>query len=102
MMVNGDQHLGNWTKIREATSMPGDSSCSQSVEQSAREVVITYGSEGWAAGPRNLTEKGFTYKKETLRKRKRKINSRLIRKCSTIEDLLFFRKNITVVEEEMK
>ena len=34
MMVNEDQRRGNWTKIRETSSMPGDSSCSQWVEQS--------------------------------------------------------------------
>ena len=42
------------------------------------------------------------YKKETLRKRRRKINGRLIRKYSTIKNLLFSSKNIIAVEEEMK
>ena len=48
MMVNEDQYQGNWTKIRETSIVPGDSSCSQWVEQSAREVVVPHGSEGRA------------------------------------------------------
>ena len=80
----------------------GDSLCSQWVEQSAREDVIQQGNIGRATRSRNFTEKGLAYKKETLRERRRKINGRLIRKYSTIEDLLFFSKNIIAVEEEMK
>ena len=34
MMVNEDQHRKNWTKIRETSSVTGDTSCSQWVEQS--------------------------------------------------------------------
>ena len=49
------------------------------------------------------------YKKETLREKerererereRRKINGKLIRKYSTIEDLLFSSKNIIAVEDE--
>ena len=39
MMVDEDQHRETWAKIRETSSVPGDSSCSQWVEQSAREDV---------------------------------------------------------------
>ena len=102
MMTNEDQHQGNWTKIRETSSVPGDSSCSQLVEQSAREFVVPHGSEGRGTRSRNLTEKGLAYKEETLRERRRKISGRLIRKYSTIEDVLFSSKNIITVEEEMK
>ena len=102
MMVNEDQHRETWTKIRETSSVPGDSSCSQWVEQSAREDIIRRGNRGRATRYRNLTEKGLPYKKETLRERRRKINGRLIRKYSTIEDLLFSSKNVIAVEEEMK
>ena len=91
MMVNEDQHRGNWTRIRETSSVHDDSSC---IEQSAREIVFRHISEGRATRSRNLTEKGLAYKKKTLRERRRKINSRLIRKYSTIEDLLFFSKSI--------
>ena len=102
MMVNEDQHLETWTKIRKTSSVPSDSSCSQWVEQSAREDVIRHVSRSRATRSRNLTEKGLAYKKETLRERRRKINGRLIRKYSTIEDLLFSSKNVIAVEEEMK
>ena len=107
--VNEDQHRETWTKIRETSSVPGDSSCSQWVEQSAThstmqppEDVMRQGNIGRATRSRNLTEKGLAYKKETLRERRRKINGRLIRKYRAIEDLLFSSKNITAVEEEMK
>ena len=89
-------------KIREESSMPGDSSCSQWLEQSAREVVILHVSQGRALRSRNLIEKGLTYKKKSLRAGRSKINSRLIRKHSTIEDLLFSSKDITAMEEEIK
>ena len=46
MMVNEDQHRENCTKIRETSNVPGDSSCSQWVEQSAREDVNPHGSRG--------------------------------------------------------
>ena len=52
--------------------MPGDSSCSQWVEQSAREVVISHGSGCRATRSGNLIEKGLTYKKETFREREEK------------------------------
>ena len=41
-------------------------------------------------------------RKESLRERRRKINSVLIGKYSIIEDLLFSSKNIVAVEEEIK
>ena len=64
MMVYEDLDWGNWTKIIEISCTPGDSSCSQWVEQSAREVVIPHGSGGRPTRSRNLTEKGLAYKKE--------------------------------------
>ena len=82
--------------------MPGDSSCSQWVEQSAWEDVMRQGNIGRATRSRNLTEKGLAYKRETLTERRRKINGRLIRKYRAFEDLLFSSKNIIAVEEEMK
>ena len=100
--VNEDQHRETWTKIRETSSVPGDSSCSQWVEQSAREDIIQHGNRGRATRSRNLTEKGLAQKKETLKERRKKINGRLIRKYSTIGDLLFSSKNLIVVEKEIK
>ena len=38
----------------------------------------------------------------TLKERRRKINGRLIRKYSTIEDLLFSSQNAVIVEEELR
>ena len=40
--------------------------------------------------------------KETLRETRRKISGRLIRKYSSVEDLLFLSKNISAAEEQMK
>ena len=45
--------------------------------------------------------KGLLQKRNTLRERTRKINSRLIRKYGTIEDLLCSSTNKVAVEEEM-
>ena len=50
--------------------------------------------------PGNLTEKRAAYKLQTLKERRRKIKGRLIRKYSTIEDLLFSGRNAVIVEEE--
>ena len=80
--------------------MSGDNLCSQWVEQSAREDIIQHGNKGRATRSTSLTEKSLAYKKETLREMRRKINGRLIRKYSTIED--FSSKNIIHVEEEMR
>ena len=102
MMVNEDQYRETWTKIRETSSVPDHNSCLQWVEQSAREDVTRHGNIGRAIRSRNFTERGLACKKETLRHRRRKINDRLIRKYSTIEDLLFSSKNIIAVAEEMK
>ena len=57
MMVNEDPHRETWTKIRESSSVPDDSSCSQWVEQSAREDIIQHGNRGRATRSRNVTEK---------------------------------------------
>ena len=102
MMVNEDHYRENWTKIRETSSLPIDSSCSQWVEQRARKNIIPHGSGGRATRSRNLTEKGLEYMKETLRETRRKISGRLIRKYSSVEDLLFLSKNISAAEEQMK
>ena len=57
IMVNEDQHRETWTKIRETSSVPDGSSCSQWVEQSAREDIIQHGNRGRATRSRNVTEK---------------------------------------------
>ena len=52
--------------------------------------VITYKTDGTRSRtPRNLTEKKAAYKLQTLKERRSKTNGRLIRKYSTLADLLF-------------
>ena len=83
---------------QRANSLPGISTCSKWIEQNA----ITYEQDGTRSRrPRNPTEKGAAYKLQTLKERRRKINGRLIRKYSTIEDLLFSSHNVVIVEEEL-
>ena len=53
------------------------------------------------ARSRKLTMKGLLHKKQTIRQRRRKINSREIRKYGTIEDLLSSSTNKVAVEGEM-
>ena len=48
-----------------------------------------------------MTMKGLLHKKNTLRERRRKINSRLIRKYGTIEDFLYSSTNKVAVEKAM-
>ena len=82
---------------RRVNSFPGISTCSKWLEQNA----ITNEEDGARSRrPRNPTEKGAAYKLQTLKER-RKINGRLIRKYSTIEDLLFSNHNVIIVEEEL-
>ena len=57
MIVNEDQHRDNWTKIRETSSVPGDSSCSQWVERCAREDAIPHGSRDRATRSRIENQK---------------------------------------------
>ena len=83
---------------RRTNSLPGISTCSRWIEQNA----VTYETDGTRSRrPRNLTEKGAADKLQTLKERRRKINGRLIRKYSTIEDLLFSSRNAVIVEEEL-
>ena len=82
---------------RRTNSLPGISTCSRWIEQNA----VTYETDGTRSRrPRNLTEKGAADKLQTLKERRRKINGRLIRKYSTIEDLLFSSRNAVIVEEQ--
>ena len=48
-----------------------------------------------------LTEKGRAYSTTLLKERREKINGRMMRKCSIIEDLLLSHKNRIAVEEEL-
>ena len=100
MMTNEEEYLINDDQGREIHSVPDESTCSK-VEQSRRETAISDNCQERFIRSRKLTMKGLLHKKKTLRERKRKINSRLIRKYGTIEDLLCSSTNKVAVEEEM-
>ena len=83
---------------RRTNSLPGITTCLRWIKQNA----VTYETDGTRSRrPRNLTEKGAAYNLQTLKERRRKINGRLIRKYSTIEDLLFSSRKAVIVEEEL-
>ena len=87
---------------RQTFSLPGESSCSKWVNQNAsREDVNAECGEGRSKRSRNLTPKRLAYKCNILWERRSRINERLIRKYATIEDLLFSRRNVVAVQEEM-
>ena len=98
MIINDEQHLIHDDQGREIHSVPDETTCSKWVEQSRREAVI---SDNYQEGSRKMAMKGLLHKKNTLKERRRKINSRLIRKYGTIEDLLCSSTNKVAVEEEM-
>ena len=50
---------------------------------------------------RTMTEKGKSFRLSTLKGRREKINARSQRKSSTIEDLLFSKRNMVTGEEEL-
>ena len=56
---------------------------------------------GVSSRRRKLTEKGRAYRAIFLKKKREKINKRMIRKCSIIEYLFFSNKNRVAVEEEL-
>ena len=86
---------------RKIHSVPDESICSKWVEQSRREAPISENYQEGFKRSRKMTMKGLLHKKNTLRERRRKINSRLIRRYGTIEDLLCSSANKVAVEEEM-
>ena len=59
MKVNEDQLLGKWAKTRETFRIPGDSSRSQWIGQSLREVVISDGGVGRATRAKRLSKKSL-------------------------------------------
>ena len=50
---------------------------------------------------RKLTEKDLCLKRSTLYDKRKKMNSRLLRQASAIEDLMYIYKNMVTVEEEI-
>ena len=100
MMTNEEEYLINDDQGREIHSVLDESTCFK-VEQSRRETAILDNCQEGFIRSRKLTMKGLWHKKKTLRERKRKINSGLIRKYGTTEDLLCSGTNKVAVEEEM-
>ena len=100
-MINEEQHLINDDQGREIHSVPDESTCSKWIEQSRREATMSDNCQEGFARSRKLTMKGLLHKKQTIRQRRRKINSRQIRKYGTIEDLLSSSTNKVAVEGEM-
>ena len=101
MMIKEEQHLINDDEGRMIRSVLDESTCSKWAEQSRREAAVSDNCQGGYTRSRNLTMKGLLHKKKTVRERRRKINSRWIRKYGTIEDLICSSTNKVVVEEEM-
>ena len=101
LKINDEQHLIHEDQEREIHSVPDESSCSKWVEQSRREAAILDNYQEVFTRSRKMTMKGLLHKKNTLRKRRRKINNRLIRKYGPIEDLLCSSGDKVAVEEEM-
>ena len=101
MMINEEQHLIYYDQGRKIHSVPDENTCSKWVEQSSREAAISDNCQEGFTRSRKLTKKGLLHKKKTLRDKKRKINSRLIRQYGTTEDLLCSSTNKVAVEGQM-
>ena len=102
MMVNED-HVEKHQR-RETSSLPGTTTtCSRWVEQHGvcNDGVPSGDGQEDHVRQRKPTMKGLEYRKDTLRERRRKVNSRLIRKYSIIEDLLLSTTRRMIVEEEL-
>ena len=80
MIINDEQHLIHEDQGREIHSVPDESRCSKWVEQSRREAAISNTYQEGFTRSRKMTMKGLLHKKNTLRDRRRKINSRLLKK----------------------
>ena len=101
MIINDEQHLIHDDQERDIHSVPDESTCSKWVEQCRKEATISDNYQERFTRSRKMTMKGLLHKKNTLRDRRRKINSRLRKNYGTIEDLLCSSANKLAVEEEM-
>ena len=75
-MINEEQHLIDDDQGREIHSVPDESTRSKWIEQSRREATMSDNCQEGFARSRKLTMKGLFHKKQTIRQRRRKINSR--------------------------
>ena len=75
----------------DTTSLLGDQTWSKRDQSDENEVNEV------STRRRKLTEKGRSYRATLLKERREKINGRMMRKCSIIEDLLFSNKKKDLV-----
>ena len=94
-MTLNQEETGPSNGNRDTTSLPGDQAWSKRDQADENEV------NGVSTRRRKLTEKGRAYRATLLKERREKINGRMMRKCSIIEDLLLSNKNRIAVEEEL-
>ena len=80
---------------RDTASLPGDQAWSKRDQADENEV------NGVSTRRGKLTEKSRAYRAKLLKERREKVNRRMMRKCSIIEDLLLSNKNRIAAEEEL-
>ena len=94
-MTLNQEETGPSNGNRDTRSLLGDQAWSK------RDPADESEANGVSARRIKLTEKGRAYRTTLLKERREKINGRMMRKCSIIEDLLFLNKNRVAVEEEL-
>ena len=94
-MALNQEETGPSNGNRDTASLLGDQTWSKRDQADENEVNDV------STRRRKLTEKGRTYIATLLKERREKINGRMMRKCSIIEDLLLSNKNRITVEEEL-
>ena len=94
-MALNKEETGRSNGNRDTTSLLGDQIRSKRDQADENEVNDV------STRRRKLTEKGRACRATLLKERREKINGRMMRKCSIIEDLLFSNKNRIAVEEEL-
>ena len=94
-MALNQEETGPSNGNRDTASLLGDQTWSKRDQADENEVNDV------STRRRKLTEKGRTYMATLLKERREKINGRMMRKCSIIEDLLLSNKNRITVEEEL-
>ena len=88
MVIRGERYIEFLMKVHAPSGL----------SRSRREAANPDNCQGFTRS-RKLTMKGLLHKKKTLRERRRKINSSLIRNYST--NLILLNTNKVAVEEEM-
>ena len=94
-MTLNQEKTGSSNGNRGTTSLPGNQAWSKRDQADENEVT------GVSSRRTKLTDKGSAYTTTVLKERREKINRRMMKKCSIVEDLLFSNKNRVVVGEEL-